>query len=787
MLAMVTGGTPKSTGVYYDDGWDRTLAAAGTSPSTSCTPGARVRWKQNLDIAYPVFSVFSDYASFWTGPMQPVSPLNPNLLPRDPANTCSKVYPHMFPRVNNIFELVHAAGGRTAWSDKHPAYEFLKGPSGNGIDDLYTPEIATNIGTAPSPLTSPLTAVITDNFQLTMNYDDLKVDAIVSEINGLDHTGMNTVGVPTLFGMNFQAVSVAQKLDMSSLPDGLSGGYEIDLTPTQPLINALDHTDASIGRMVAALDAQGVHDSTLIIISAKHGNSPIDRSTLVRIDPAWITNVIECNSTVRSSSCVPLVAQLSADTGPLIWLKDQTKTASAVASLDTYRRTLRISGDSGQGILSGDAITAMFANPLADARAPDIVLLPIPGTVYVAQSTTKDPVTLATIFLGWSKIADHGSFGDDDTHVGLLVSSSRFTREVVDTAVETRQIACTALEALALDCAALQSQAIEPSTSLPHDTTPPVVTVPAAITVEATGPAGAVATFAVSAADPDDAAGPVTCSPPSGSTFAIGTTPVNCSSSDTHGNQGSASFTVSVVDTTPPAVTVPGNVVAEATSAAGAVVNYSAATAVDVVDGPLPAVCSPASGSTFALGGTTVTCSATDAHGNTGAATFTVTVRDTTAPTLSLPAAVATDATGPAGAVVVYAATAVDTVDGAVPVFCAPTSGATFSIGTTIVTCAATDKSGNTRSGTFPVTVFGAADIITNLIAQATADNFQQGVNLLQNALVSLNAGDIMLTCSRLTAFMNKVTAQAGKDLSLSEAQSMVTHAANAKAVLLGS
>src|SRR5436309_11189308 len=175
LLAMVTGGTPKSTGAYYDDGYDRSLAPA----SGLCVPGARVQWKQNLDVL----------------PFSFTTTINPLLLPRDPADGCvSRVWPHQFPRVNNVFELVKAAGGRTAWSDKHPSYEFLNGPSGTGVDDLYTPEIQTLTGGV----------VTTNSFSLTMAYDDMKVAAVLNWINGLDHSGTTAVGVPTLFGMNFQ-------------------------------------------------------------------------------------------------------------------------------------------------------------------------------------------------------------------------------------------------------------------------------------------------------------------------------------------------------------------------------------------------------------------------------------------------------------------------------------------------------------------------------------------------------------------------------------------------------
>src|SRR5205814_427193 len=163
----------------------------------------------------------------------------------------SRVWPHQFPRINNVFELIKAAGGRTAWSDKHPAYEFLNGPSNTGLDDLYTPEIASCDGFLPCASTSP--QLTTNSFSKTMAYDDMKVAAILHEIDGFDHTGTTPDGVPTLFGMNFQEVSVGQKLDMRPM-GGQRGGYlDAAGTPSVPLQAALEHTDQSIGQMVSAL------------------------------------------------------------------------------------------------------------------------------------------------------------------------------------------------------------------------------------------------------------------------------------------------------------------------------------------------------------------------------------------------------------------------------------------------------------------------------------------------------------------------------------------------------
>lgn len=160
------------------------------------------------------------------------------------------------------------------------------------------------------------------------------------------------------------------------------------------------------------------------------------------------------------------------------------------------------------------------------------------------------------------------------------------------------------------------------------DTTPPVVTVPQNITVEATSAAGAVVTFTATATDETSPANPVvTCLPASGSTFGLGTTTVNCSATDDHGNTGANFFNVTVQDTTPPAITAPVNISVPQMLPGGAVVTYGSATATDAVGPANPTVtCLPASGSLFPVGTNVVDCSAKDNAGNIGHAAFTVTV-----------------------------------------------------------------------------------------------------------------------------------------------------------------
>jgi hypothetical protein len=235
------------------------------------------------------------------------------------------------------------------------------------------------------------------------------------------------------------------------------------------------------------------------------------------------------------------------------------------------------------------------------------------------------------------------------------------------------------------------------------DNTPPQLSLPQNITVEATSGSGAVVPYSASATDAVTGPATVNCVPASNSVFPLGTTTVNCSTTDGHQNTGNGSFTVTVQDTIAPVVNVPSLGPVEATSAAGATVSFSV-TATDAVSN-VTATCDYASGSTFPIGSTTVSCSATDGALNTGSGSFTVTVQDTTPPSLTLPDNQVIEATSASGAVVTYVASASDLVDGSITPSCTPASGATFPIGSTTVSCSATDGASNTGSGSFSITV----------------------------------------------------------------------------------
>jgi Type I phosphodiesterase / nucleotide pyrophosphatase len=402
LLALVTGGSPKSTGVYYDDSYDRALSAPG---SDCTTKGTEVVYDESIDLK-------PDAIDGGGG-------IDEAKLPRDPANGCKPVYPHQFLRVNTMFEVAKAAGLRTAWSDKHPAYELVNGPSGKGVDDLFVPEINWSDDT-------------TANAKNTAAYDDTKVAAIINEIDGKSHDGKDGAGVPSIFGMNFQAVSVGEK----------TAGYMDDKgTPSADLAEALKHTDASIGKMLAELASKGIDKETLVILAAKHGQSAMNPALKKIVDKKMIPGLLD-------GVAKDLGAQVTQDSVALIWLSDQSKTADAVKALTAAKDAASI-----DTIYDGEKLVAMFADPTKDTRAPDIVVQPMNGVIYT-KPTSK-------------KIAEHGGFGEDDTHVALLVSNPSMDAVEVKDPVTNMQVAPTILKALGLDPMALQAVKAEGTKLLP--------------------------------------------------------------------------------------------------------------------------------------------------------------------------------------------------------------------------------------------------------------------------------------------------------------------------------
>jgi Type I phosphodiesterase / nucleotide pyrophosphatase len=422
LASLVTGGSPVTTGLWYDDTYNRVLSPPAQTdglgnPGGSCpgTIGTNVAWDEAVDI---------DLTRLDAG-----GGLNPNFLVRDPKNGCKTILPHQYLRVNTIFEVVKASGGRTAWTDKHPSYEWTNGPSGKGVDDFYGPEINSIpvplpqfAGCAPVPSADPAyDDGWTTSFDNIKCYDSLHVQAVLNQIDGFNHDRTAKVGVPALFGTNFQSVSVGEKLAVDPV-SGLKGGYTDVLgTPGQALAGQLEFIDRSIGRFVQELKAQRLYSSTLIVISAKHGQSPIDVTKRRGIGGG------QPSLAIGSADAFDI-----SDDGSLIWLTDPSLAAGVVASLSTpaNQQALGI-----QEIFAGQSLRSKFNSPSRDPRTPDIIL----------------KVNTGVIFTGGSKLSEHGGFNEDDVHTALLLSLEGMDGAVVKSAVSNQQVAPTIIKALGLD------------------------------------------------------------------------------------------------------------------------------------------------------------------------------------------------------------------------------------------------------------------------------------------------------------------------------------------------
>jgi Type I phosphodiesterase / nucleotide pyrophosphatase len=460
MVGQVTGGNPKSTGIYYDDTWNHALLPPGTTNCASATPGTEVTYFEQLDrdplsidageglagLPDSILSLTSDADAL----------IDPSQLPVDPA-TCKPVYPHSYLKVNTIFEVARAAGLRTAWSDKHPAYEILSGPSGAGVEDFFTPEINSD-----APTSGAGNDWTTDN-ALTMQYDGYKVQAVLNEIDGLDHSGTTDVGVPAIFGMNFQTVSTAQKLPTS---DGLAGGYLADGSTPGPLLQrALDYVSTQVGRLLDAIQTNGIEGSTTVILSAKHGQSPETPSALTRIPDGPILDGLDSAWETAHPGSGPLVAFSVDDDGMLIWLNDRSAAATSFAR--TYLLAHNGVGNDITGapkaytasgltrVYGGDDAAAFFGVPAGDSRVPDVVGISQYGVVYTGKQ---------------GKIAEHGGDNPQDRDVPIVVSGSGVNAaggKDVNGSVETTQIAPTILQLLGLDPNALEAVQQEHTAVLP--------------------------------------------------------------------------------------------------------------------------------------------------------------------------------------------------------------------------------------------------------------------------------------------------------------------------------
>src|ERR1700759_4404747 len=468
--AIMTGGDPRATGVYYDVEYNHNLYEAGT---TSChgPTGADVIYDSpddiddtRLDAGQGIPGLQSDPSKIMQMTGNPQTVLNPATFPVDPSS-CKPIWPHSYLKVNTMFEVAKRAGLRTAWSDKPPVYESFDGPSGSGIDDLFTPEIDS---TAIEPNGTPYPGDIswTGDNAATRQYDSYKVQAIVNEIDGRDHSGTGPrVGVPAIFGMNFQTVSTAEKLLSSEAVIGgpvLPGGYLPGTTTPGPLLSsALDYINAQLQRMDQEIQAQGIANDTAIIITAKHGQSPLDPNELTRIKDGPIIDAINAAWTAAHPGAGNLIVAGTDDDLWQSYLSDRSQQAADFvknylwthpATGVTYSGGTRTLAHSGLAkIYAGSEAARFFGVPGSDPRHPDVF-----GRVQVG-----------VVYTGGTKIAEHGGDNPGDRDVPIVVYAPGLRSGVSNRWVETTSVAPTILRLLGLDPRDLQAVREEGTPVLP--------------------------------------------------------------------------------------------------------------------------------------------------------------------------------------------------------------------------------------------------------------------------------------------------------------------------------
>ena len=404
LTAIITGATPRTAGAYYDVAYDRSLDAPAKTTGNGtvgapglCTAGApptgtTTEYEEAIDIDQSKLNGGEPGAPLTGGSVRAI---DPKRLPRDPKRGCAPVWPWEFVRVNSIFTVIHDAGGYVAWSDKHAAYSSVSsGGEGFILNDFYSPEINSAVVALPGVKTPTGidcsvvhdladTSDWTRGFENIQCYDQLKVTGVLNQIDGKTHDGSRNAKVPEIFGMNFQAVSVGQKLIEKSGP---TGGYTDGMgTPTPSLLTEFQFVDDSIGEMANRLEDRGLLDNTLIVITAKHGQSPIDPNRSIRsrdpqtngISPGNLLDSYLPASEANSSGGVGTTE----DDVSLLWLKNSADTKAAVGILEANAAKAGI----GE-IFYGTALALNYGSPLTDPRTPDIIIQPNVGVVYTGSA-----------------------------------------------------------------------------------------------------------------------------------------------------------------------------------------------------------------------------------------------------------------------------------------------------------------------------------------------------------------------------------------------------------------
>jgi hypothetical protein len=358
--------------------------------------------------------------------------------------------------------VVHAAGGYTAWIDKHPSYATVAGPGGIGLNDYFSPEVSSAVVPLPGVITSQGASCATvrdhagasawnSSFANIQCYDAIKVNALLNQIAGKTHNGAPAV-VPAVFGMNFQSVYVGESVIE---PGVAKGGYEnASAEPSTPLFQEIEYVDAAIGDIVSALKDAGIYESTLVIVTAKHGAGPIDPTRYVADGASTPATLLGSGIPYSESPLNSTGIGATEDDVSVLWLKKGISVTESVQLLEKNATAIGL----GE-ILYGPSLAVNYAvggwAPGQDPRAPDIIVTPNLGVTYSGSTTM---------------IEDHGGFAHDDTNVVLLVANPGFTPQTVSDAAATTQVAPTILTALGLDPTLLDAVNIEGTQALPEVT-----------------------------------------------------------------------------------------------------------------------------------------------------------------------------------------------------------------------------------------------------------------------------------------------------------------------------
>jgi len=497
--ALMTGGNPKTTGIYYDVEYSHTT----DEPGAACTPGQPATGgdviydspddklanvNDFINPANGTFPSFDENGSIFANGVDTnpaaimnlknnASSFNSATFPVDPA-TCKNIMPWDYLGDNTIFQVIHNAGLRTAWSDKHAVYMSFNGPGSNGqsIDDYFGPEIDSQ-AVEPNGVPYPQDNDWAHIDAATKQYDGYKVHAILNEIDGLDHSGTAKVGTPAIFGMNFQTVSVAEKIP--STPTTLigpdkngnyttsapqAGGYQFvngKLIPGPVLSSALDYTNAQLARMVAEIRKGGLSASTTIIITAKHGQSPQNPNELVTVQDGPIIDAINAAWAQTHPSNTKLIVAGTDDDLWQSYLSDNSQVADnfvktylwnhTAQGLDVDHNPVTVQHSGLTQIWAGADAAHFFGVSVNNGHYPDVFGKVQEGVVYS----------------GPTKLAEHGGMNVGDQHVLMVVNGPNIRAQVNSATVETTQVAPAILSVLGLNPSALTAVKTEGTKVLP--------------------------------------------------------------------------------------------------------------------------------------------------------------------------------------------------------------------------------------------------------------------------------------------------------------------------------